>query len=97
MALIVADRRIDADVQVALEYQIPLTSKRVDFMVGGSDGTRDNIVIVELKQWENCQATSRENVVVAFTGGANREVVNDFEVFLLYLSGMSIVKIKAKL
>ena len=76
MALIVSDARIDDDVQIALEYQIPLTSKRIDFMVGGSDGTDDNIVITELKQWEKCQATSRENVVIAFTGGANREVAH---------------------
>ncbi|MBR5136889.1 MAG: DUF2075 domain-containing protein [Clostridia bacterium] len=76
MALIMADSRIHNDVQVALEYQIPLTSKRVDFMVGGSDGSKDNVVIVELKQWEKCQATSRENVVIAFTGGANREVAH---------------------
>ena len=76
IALIMADGRIDNDVQVALEYQIPLTSKRVDFMVGGSNGSKDNVVIVELKQWEKCQATSRENVVIAYTGGANREVAH---------------------
>ncbi len=76
MALILADSRIDNDVQVAIEYQIPLTSKRVDFMVGGNDGHTDNVVITELKQWETCQATSRENVVIAFTGGANRDVAH---------------------
>ena len=76
MGLIISDQRISDDVQVALEYQIPLTSKRVDFMVAGSDGSRDNVVIVELKQWENCSATSRENVVIAYTGGANREVAH---------------------
>ncbi len=76
MGLIVSDRRIDDDVQVALEYQIPLTSKRVDFMVGGSDGLRDNVVIVELKQWEDCEATQRENVVKAYTGGAVRDVAH---------------------
>lgn len=76
MGMIVSNNRIDNDVQVALEYQIPLTSKRVDFMVAGSDGIKDNVVIVELKQWEDCQPTTRENVVTAFTGGANREVVH---------------------
>ena len=76
MALIMSDSRINDDVQVALEYQIPLTSKRVDFMIGGSDGEKDNVIIVELKQWGKCQATSRENVVIAFTGGANREVAH---------------------
>ncbi len=76
MGMIVANNRIDNNVLVALEYQIPLTSKRVDFMVAGSDGENDNVVIVELKQWEDCQPTSRENIVTAFTGGANREVVH---------------------
>ena len=76
MGLIIGDLRIDDDVQVALEYQIPLTSKRVDFMVGGSNGEKDNVVIVELKQWENCTATSRENVVKTFTGGKEREVAH---------------------
>lgn len=39
--------------QVAIEYNIPQTSKRVDFMILGSDkSNKDNIVIVELKQWE---------------------------------------------
>ena len=39
--------------QVAIEYNIPQTSKRVDFMIYGSDASNhDNIVIVELKQWQ---------------------------------------------
>lgn len=76
IALILANSRIDNDVQVAIEYQIPLTSKRVDLMVAGSDGNRDNVVIVELKQWENCTPTQRENVVKAFTGGAERDVAH---------------------
>lgn len=76
MALIMSDQSIDNNVQVAIEYQIPLTSKRVDFMVGGSDGVNDNIVVTELKQWETCSATSRENVVIAFTGGAERDVAH---------------------
>ncbi|MFA6829993.1 MAG: DUF2075 domain-containing protein, partial [Bacilli bacterium] len=50
------------------------TSKRVDFMIGGSDGTNDNIVVVELKQWESCESTDEENVVRAFTGGSNKYV-----------------------
>lgn len=44
--------------QVAIEYNIPQTSKRVDFMLLGSDNDKkDNIVIVELKQWEKVERT----------------------------------------
>ena len=76
MSTIIADNRIDDNVNVAIEFQIPLTSKRVDFMIGGRNENNDHIVVIELKQWEKCQATNRENVVNAFTGGANRDVAH---------------------
>ena len=76
MGLILGDSRIPDQSQVAIEYQIPLTSKRVDFMIGGRDGENENIVVIELKQWEKCTATSRESVVKAYTGGALRDVVH---------------------
>ena len=66
---------IDQNVHVAIEYQIPLTSKRVDFLVTGYDDEgKENVVIVELKQWEECKATSRDDVVTTYVGGANRAV-----------------------
>src|SRR4030042_2189827 len=40
---------------IILEYQIPFTSKRLDCLITGEDGLRnDNAVIIELKQWEKC-------------------------------------------
>ena len=40
------------DCVVAIEYNIPQTAKRVDFMILGQDKDKtDHIVIVELKQW----------------------------------------------
>lgn len=71
---IILDERISKDVQVAIEFQIPLTSKRVDFMLAGSDGINDNVVVIELKQWDKCTATSRESIVSAFTGGHLQDV-----------------------
>lgn len=68
---------IDDMCQVAIEYQIPLTSKRVDFLISGIDDTNhNNVVIIELKQWETCGKTSRPDIVTAYTGGANRAVVH---------------------
>ena len=53
---IVDDAQIDDDVQIAIEYNIPQTSKRVDFIIIGSDEKgKDNIVIVELKQWTKAE------------------------------------------
>lgn len=56
MRNIVDDQEIDDDVRVAIEYNIPLTSKRVDFIIGGSDAKgNDHVVIVELKQWTDAE------------------------------------------
>jgi uncharacterized protein len=62
---------------ILLEYQLPLTSKRLDCMITGQDDDkRDTAVIVELKQWENCEATDSENEVQTWVGGAKREVLH---------------------
>ena len=47
MRNIVDDSEIDDDVQIAIEYNIPQTSKRVDFIIAGADRKdKENIVIV---------------------------------------------------
>lgn len=45
------DSYFDNDCQVAIEYNIPQTSKRVDFMIMGNNNEEDHVVIIELKQW----------------------------------------------
>ena len=56
MRNIVDDADIDDEVQIAIEYNIPQTSKRVDFIIIGANETgKDNIVIVELKQWTKAE------------------------------------------
>ena len=43
---------ISKECDVAVEYNIPNTSKRVDFMISGQSESKENhLVIVELKQW----------------------------------------------
>ena len=75
MRNVLDDDEIPSDAALAIEYQIPLTSKRVDFLLAGKDvqGT-ENVVVIELKQWEDSGKTSRPDVVTAYTGGANRAV-----------------------
>ena len=56
MRNIVDDSEIDDEVRICIEYNIPLTSKRVDFIIAGADKAgKDNIVIVELKQWQKAE------------------------------------------
>ena len=71
------DPDIPNDVEVAIEYQIPRTSKRVDFMIAGADAANtNNVVVVELKQWSKAEKVDdiMRHSVRAYTGGANRIV-----------------------
>ena len=68
---------IPEDAGVAIEYQVPLTSKRVDFILSGADGEkRDTAVIVELKQWSDVAETRKDAIVSTFVGGSVREVTH---------------------
>ncbi|MGH9225436.1 MAG: hypothetical protein ACRD2W_17005 [Acidimicrobiales bacterium] len=59
---------------IALEWQLPLSSKRLDVMVTGQDhGARANAVIVELKQWEETERSYVDDCVVTFVGGRLRD------------------------
>ena len=69
------DSEISDECSVAIEYQIPLTAKRVDFLIGGVDEfNNNNIVVIELKQWETSSVTSRPDIVTAYTGKGIRAV-----------------------
>ncbi len=71
------DPDIPNDVEVAIEYQIPRTSKRVDFMIAGADADNtNNVVVVELKQWSSAEKVDdiMHHSVRAFTGRKNRIV-----------------------
>ena len=49
MQLIVGNNAIDEECKLAIEYRIPLTSKRVDFILTGKDEKDINqVIIVEL-------------------------------------------------
>lgn len=63
MDKVLHDGEIPADCGISIEYHIPQTSKRVDFIISGSDGNTDNVVIVELKQWKTAEITDRDGVV----------------------------------
>ncbi|NLT01461.1 MAG: DUF2075 domain-containing protein [Acholeplasmataceae bacterium] len=53
------------EVQVGIEYKIPLTSKRVDFIIAGSDEDgKDHIIVVELKQWDKVKHTDMSDIVL---------------------------------
>lgn len=70
MAKILHDKDIAEDVGIGVEFGIPQTSKRIDFILSGTseDGT-PRLVIVELKQWSESEMTDKDGIVIARRGG----------------------------
>ena len=76
MAVLLEDS-IPGDAGVAIEYNIPQTSKRIDFILTGKDIEDRNIaIIIELKQWSVVDATDKDAIVETFIGGATREMLH---------------------
>lgn len=78
MMKVLIDNNIPRNVGIAIEFKIPNTSKRVDFIITGKDGQLKNTaIIVELKQWtEADMVVGKDGIVQTFTGHAIREVAH---------------------
>lgn len=74
MARAINDTSIPDDSGIAIEYNIPQTSKRVDFIISGYDAEgAAHADIVELKQWSSIKAvTDMDGIVKAQVGGGTR-------------------------
>ena len=63
MDRVLNDRDIPADCGISIEYHIPQTGKMIDFIISGTDGSRENVIIIELKQWSEAKLTAKDAVV----------------------------------
>lgn len=72
------DNEIPNNSGVAIEFNIPTTSKRIDFILSGRDANKkDSVIIIELKQWETCTAVEGKDAIVStYTGHGIREVAH---------------------
>lgn len=74
---VLSDLEIPANTGIAIEYNIPPTGCRIDFMMSGYDQGKSNVVIVELKQWDKVTEVSQMDGIYkvnTFTGGGMRDV-----------------------
>lgn len=70
MSRVLRDPQIPGDIGVGVEFGIPQTAKRIDFILSGEDdaGT-PHVVIVELKQWSSSKLSDKDGLIVANRGG----------------------------
>lgn len=78
MMKVLIDNNIPENSGIAIEFKIPNTSKRVDFIITGKNEQLKNTgIIIELKQWTEANIVSgKDGIVQTFTGHALREVTH---------------------
>ena len=78
MYRVLEDSEIPSDCGVAIEFTIPTTSKRIDFILTGLNQFKDDsVVIIELKQWDSAQKVEgKDGVVKTVLGGGLRETTH---------------------
>lgn len=65
MYKVLNDNAIPENSGIAIEYNIPQTSKRVDFIISGyGENQRSNVVIIELKQWDKVETVEGQDALV---------------------------------
>ena len=70
MARVLRDGDIPDDMGVGIEFGIPQTAKRIDFILSGrSEDDTPHVVIVELKQWSTSRISEKDGIIVANRGG----------------------------
>lgn len=78
MYKVLNDENIPNNAGVAIEFTIPSTSKRIDFILSGTnENNKDSVVIIELKQWEHAEKVEgKDDIVKTYIGKGLREVAH---------------------
>lgn len=70
MADILRDDDLPDSMGVGVEFGIPQSAKRIDFILSGeSEGRQPRVVIVELKQWSSSRVSEKDGLIFANRGG----------------------------
>jgi hypothetical protein len=75
MYMLLNDNDIPDNSGIAIEYNIPGTSNRIDFMISGYDNeNKPSIIIIELKGWQEAHSSENKDGIVekvrTFIGGS---------------------------
>ncbi len=70
MVDVLSDDDLPDDMGVGIEFGIPYSNKRIDFILSGHAADNDpRAIIVELKQWSESRVTDKDGIIIAQRGG----------------------------
>ena len=70
MVEVLSDEELPEDMGVGIEFGIPFSAKRIDFILSGlAADSGPRAIIVELKQWSESKPTDKDGIIIANRGG----------------------------
>ncbi len=73
MYKVLNDHNIPNDSGIAIEFKIPYTSKRIDFLLSGKNKKQNNtVIIIELKQWQDVEKVEGKSALVKTIMNGNK-------------------------
>jgi hypothetical protein len=77
MQNVLSDKGIPINCGVSIEYNLPATAKRIDFVISGNDQDLNKVaIIVELKQWSSAEKTLKDAIVRTYIGKGEIETTH---------------------
>lgn len=77
MNTVLLDNDIPDESGILIEYHIPQTSKRIDFIITGlNEEKKEQAILIELKQWETATLSSKDGLVSTFINAKEREAAH---------------------
>ncbi|MCC3372301.1 DUF2075 domain-containing protein [Cohnella sp. REN36] len=74
MYRVLVDPEIPENAGVAIEFKVPYTSKRIDFLISGKSDSSNSVMVIELKQWDSIEKVDgKEAIVKTFLNKGIRE------------------------
>lgn len=75
MERVIRKANIADDCGILIEYVIPATSSRIDFLIAGLDQNNGKkFIIIELKQWEEAESTHKDSIVTSVVNRSPKEL-----------------------
>ena len=86
MSNVISNSKIPNDCTVVLEYNLPISSSRVDLVISGYDEfNREKILLFELKQWSKVEIVENSDILLeTYVGNGLRKVVHPAYQVLTY-------------
>lgn len=86
MSNVISNSKIPNDCTVILEYNLPISSSRVDLIISGYDEfNREKVLLFELKQWSKVDVVENSDILLeTYVGNGFRKVVHPAYQILTY-------------